>query len=99
MHGRVNGSHGRSRLCHGAIRHLSLDQGSAAMNSRPPSPLDLDHADRLAQFIQDLAVNREAVASELDVLCSIYGENSIRIWPRGGGYVSGNALRYEVDTK
>jgi hypothetical protein len=69
------------------------------MNSRPPSPLDPDHAERLAQFIQDLFVDREAVASELEVLCSIYGQNAIRLWPRSDRSTSSDSLRYEIDTK
>ncbi|KAF8530919.1 ribosomal protein S5 domain 2-type protein [Gautieria morchelliformis] len=68
------------------------------MNSRPPSPLGLDHAERLTQFIQDLSVDREAVASELDVLCSIYGQNAIRLWPRNDRSPSSDSLRYEIDT-
>jgi hypothetical protein len=69
------------------------------MESRPSSPLQPDHAERLAEFIAALSVDREPVASEIDVLRSIYGEEAIRIWRRNDGTATSDTLRYEVDTK
>ncbi|KAF8514833.1 UPF0029-domain-containing protein [Hysterangium stoloniferum] len=68
------------------------------LQSRPSSPLSHDHAERLSEFIQTLSAEREPVASELDVLCSIYGENAIRIWPHSESAGASATLRYEVDT-
>jgi hypothetical protein len=72
-----------------------------SLHSRPPSPLPANHVERLAEFIKTLSAEREPVASELDVLCSIYGENAVRIWRQDefAGDGAGATLRYEVDTK
>lgn len=70
----------------------------STMNSRPPSPLQPDHAEKLSEFINALSVERETVASEIDVLRSIYGDEAIRIWHRSEDGVASLTLRYEVDT-
>jgi len=64
-----------------------------SLYSRPPSPLPEDRAAKFNELIQSLYSERETVASELEVLSSIYGENSIRIWRND------RTIRYEVDTK
>ncbi|KAF8592726.1 imprinted and ancient [Ramaria rubella] len=68
------------------------------MNSRPPSPLASDHSEKLDEFIQNLSQYRGEVASELDVLRSIYGDNAIRIWQASASPANADTLRYEVDT-
>ncbi|KAG6897186.1 hypothetical protein C0992_003575 [Termitomyces sp. T32_za158] len=61
----------------------------------------------LADFIQNLSQNpdREAVASELEVLRSIYGENAVKLWHPSGiprnrhskSEQTDDTIRYEVE--
>lgn len=75
-------------------------------SSRPPSPLPDDHDRQLEEFVQVLTSQREAVGSELDVLRSIYGDRSVRVWASSTSKLSNSnedtdtvVLRYEIDTK
>ncbi|KIJ37445.1 hypothetical protein M422DRAFT_33768 [Sphaerobolus stellatus SS14] len=65
-----------------------------SLSSRPASPLPADHVEKLNEYIQALYVDREPIASELEVLSSIYGETAIRLWGQNGS----GTIRYEVDT-
>jgi len=49
-----------------------------------------------SEFITGLELDREPVASELEVLQSIYGENAIRLWRPGADDHEGGTIRYEV---
>ncbi|RDB19981.1 Protein IMPACT-B [Hypsizygus marmoreus] len=70
----------------------------------------MNHGDEVAAFIADLGQNpeREAVASELEVLQSIYGDSAIRLWhppesqPRetrhhGNNIEDAENIRYEAE--
>ncbi|KAF5387600.1 hypothetical protein D9615_000735 [Tricholomella constricta] len=80
------------------------------MPSSPPSSSSSStHAsnpEELAAFIEKLSQNpeREAVASELEVLQSIYGDDALRLWhpPKsqsGNGHIehANDAIRYEAE--
>ncbi|KAG6861968.1 hypothetical protein C0995_009152 [Termitomyces sp. Mi166 len=51
-------------------------------SSSPPPSTNENDAQKLADFVQELSQNpdREAVASEIEVLQSIYGENAVKLW-------------------
>ncbi|KDR84138.1 hypothetical protein GALMADRAFT_236812 [Galerina marginata CBS 339.88] len=73
-------------------------------SSSPPGDNDEDHAIELQNFLAELSQDpeREAVASEILVLQSIYGDDAIRLWhpPSTNGKAYGgrkdSTTRYEV---
>ncbi|KAJ3970310.1 hypothetical protein EV361DRAFT_1034486 [Lentinula raphanica] len=62
------------------------------VSSRPPSPHDFQPIDDLIEYLV-LDPQREAVASEIEVLKSIYGDEAIRSWKR---FPTDDTLRFEV---
>ncbi|KAF9450165.1 imprinted and ancient [Macrolepiota fuliginosa MF-IS2] len=71
-------------------------------SSSPSDSDDKDYAQELQDFIAELYKHpdREAVASEIEVLLSIYGENVIRVWhaptSNGNGSADPNTIRYTL---
>ncbi|KAG6900433.1 hypothetical protein C0993_010821 [Termitomyces sp. T159_Od127] len=77
------------------------------MFSPSSSSTNVSDAQELADFIQNLSQNpdREAVASEIEVLKSIYGENAVKLWHPPGitqgrkskSEQTDDTIRYEVE--
>ncbi|KAJ3576253.1 hypothetical protein NP233_g569 [Leucocoprinus birnbaumii] len=61
--------------------------------SSPPSDTEIDSSEELRKFVVSLyqKPEREAVASEIEVLQSIYGDDVVRVWhPASNGDGNGN---------
>ncbi|KAF9006715.1 imprinted and ancient [Cyathus striatus] len=60
---------------------------------------DRNYSQEIQQFVAELAQNpdREQVASEIEVLQSIYGEDAVRLWDgNGNGHLEAGTIRYQV---
>lgn len=71
----------------------SLQQPSMPRSPSPPSDTDKDYVQELQEFVAELyrRPECEAVASEIEVLQSIYGEDAVRVWyPTSGSNGNGN---------
>lgn len=61
---------------------------------------EASEATRITDFVDiDLSAEREAIASELEVLRSIYGAQAIRVLQPSHDSDASPSLQYEVDTR